>query len=196
MEKIKKARPKFKTLFLAKAAPEDTRLERLKYWCRRFHCRGLTPSYGSGSYGNLSFRVKKGLNGFIITTSGLLLKNNLKDGSFFHVTGVGPAEKQVSGYGLKPPSSESLLHFAIYRKRRDVNAIFHGHCAELLDNAHAAGIPQTFKEEPYGTKALVNSVLKILGKNDLIIMKGHGFISLGKDMDDAGDRALKARKTA
>ena len=215
MEKIKKARPtgrcdqegsfgracpKFKTIFLGKTAPKDARLKRLKYWCREFHRCGLTPCYGSGSYGNLSFRAKKGSDGFIITASGLKLKNNLKNSSFFYVTNVDMNKKEVSGYGARPPSSESLLHFAIYRKRKDVAAIFHGHCTELLKTASGRGIPVTSKKEPYGTPALVKSVLKILGGparttvrsggHKFVIMKDHGFISLGQDMDRAGRRAL------
>ena len=190
MEKIKKAHPKFKTVFLGKQSPKDARIKRLKYWAREFHCRGFAPCYGSGSYGNLSFRAKIGSNGFIITASGLKLKDNLKDNSFFHVTGVDMDKKEVSGYGIRPPSSESLLHFAIYRKRKDVAAIFHGHCTELLKTVYARGIPATSKEEPYGTPALVKSVLKILGRHKFLIMKNHGFISLGKNMDRAGRRAL------
>ena len=190
MEKIKKAYPKFKTIFLGKTSPKDARLKRLKYWCGEFHRCGLTPCYGRGSYGNFSFRVKIGSNGFIITASGLKLKNNPKDNSFFYVADVDMDKKEVSGYGTRLPSSESLLHFAIYRKRKDVAAIFHGHCTELLKTASARGIPCTFREEPYGSPALVRSVLKILGRHKFLIMKNHGFISLGKDMDRAGRRAL------
>ena len=190
MEKIKKAHPKFKTIFLGKTVPKDARIKKLKYWCGQFHCSGLAPCYGSGSYGNLSFRTKKSSDGFIITASGLKLKNNLKDSSFFQVTGVDTDKKEVLGYGPRPPSSESLLHFAIYRKRKDVSAIFHGHCTELLKAARGRGIPRTSREEIYGTPALVKSVLKILGRHKFVIMKNHGFLSFGKNMDDAGKRAL------
>ena len=194
MENSKKVSPKFKTIFLGKIAPKDARLKTLKRWCGEFHRHDLAPCYGGGSYGNLSLRVKKGRDEFIITASGLQLKRGLTNRSFFHVTKVDMNKKQVAGYGLRPPSSESLLHFAIYRKRKDINAIFHGHCMQLLKAPSRCGIPQTSEEKPYGTIALVKCVLHILGKRQFIIMKNHGFISMGRSMDEAGKRALAMKR--
>ena len=190
MEKITKAAPKFKTVFLGKTPPGNAKLKKLKYWCMAFHRYDLAPCYGSGSYGNLSFRVGKGSDEFIITASGLRLKRNLRNKDFFRVTLVDMKKKTVSGYGTRQPSSESMLHSAIYQKRKDVSAVFHGHSPELLKKSHASGIPQTRKEEPYGTMALVKGVIKILGKHRFIIMKNHGFISLGKSLDTAGKQAI------
>lgn len=194
MENTRKVSPKFKTIFLGKIAPKDARLKMLKYWCGQFHCHGLVPCYGGGSYGNLSFRVKKGADEFIITASGLKLKRGLTDRSFFHVTKVDTNRKKVEGYGLRLPSSESLLHFAIYQKRKDINAIFHGHCMRLLKAPCKYRIPQTSKEAPYGTIALVRRVFRILGKHQFIVMKNHGFISMGKNMNRAGKLTLATKR--
>ena len=50
---------------------------------------------------------------------------------------------------------------------------------------------ETEKEEEYGTVALVQGVLDVLGENNFLIMKNHGFISLGKTMQEAGELSLK-----
>ena len=95
-------------------------------------------------------------------------------------------EFTVYATGTRHPSSESMLHYAIYRQRPDVNAVFHGHCSELLQSATLLGITETEKKEPYGTIELVNSVLKISEKDNFLIMKKHGFISLGNSIKEAG----------
>ena len=93
--------------------------------------------------------------------------------------------------GLKEPSSESILHYAIYRNRPDVNAIFHGHSALILANADTLNIPSTSREQPFGSIELVDSVLEILGTGSFLIMKNHGFLSLGPTMEDAGNTVLR-----
>jgi ribulose-5-phosphate 4-epimerase/fuculose-1-phosphate aldolase len=182
---------KFKTVKLDNKIPKDAGLKELKYWCGIFHNYNLAPPYEGGSYGNLSFRVKKGRNEFIITGSKIGLKDTLTDKSFVMVSSVDLYKGIVYYHGAKKPSSESMLHFAVYDKRKDVNAVFHGHCSEIL----RLKICQTEKKEPYGTLKLVKSVLKTLRGNNFITMKGHGFISMGRTMNQAGKLALKVHKS-
>jgi len=99
-------------------------------------------------------------------------------------------KKIVHAAGTREPSSESMLHYSIYRERNDVNAIFHGHSESILLIAQKLNIQQTLKEEPYGSIELVRSVLDILNQNNFIVMKNHGFLSLGKNMNEAMDRAM------
>jgi len=50
-----------------------------------------------------------------------------------------------------------------------------------------------------GTIELAKEVLKVLGNNKLIVLKNHGFVSLGATMKEAGELAsvtLKRSKTA
>lgn len=183
---------KFKTVRLDKKAPSDPRLKELKYWCGKFHDYNLAPPYEGGSYGNLSFRVKKGSDEFIVTGSRIGLKDSLLNKCFVRVSRVDLDKGLVYSRGIKEPSSESLLHFAIYRKRKDVNAIFHGHSKEILCSAGKLKMRRTKTKEPYGTLKLVKSVLKILGNKNFVIIKGHGFISMGKTMSRSGREALKA----
>ncbi|TAL48291.1 ASCH domain-containing protein [archaeon] len=179
---------KFVTKFVGRKVPKDSRIQELKKWCKEFHEHGLAPPYDGGSYGNLSFRVNG--DSFIITGSKIGMKDELDDSCFVLVSSV--ENGIVHANGARGPSSESMLHAAIYQKRKDVNAIFHGHCREIVERAGELGISETSKEEPYGTEELVNSVLELLDDNtNFIVMKNHGFISLGSSMEDAGKLALE-----
>lgn len=160
------------------------KLNELKYWCKIFHKYNLAPVHKGCSYGNLSFRARG--NQFIITASQLPMKDNLTDDCFVLVSSL--KNGIVYAHGTKKPSSESMLHYAIYRKRKDVNAIFHGHSKNMLS---LKILPETKREEPYGTMKLVRAVLEVLDNNNFLIMKNHGFLSLGKNMREAGKLALK-----
>ena len=182
---------KFRVEFVGKEAPQGPRISELKNWCKAFHEKNLAPPYPGGSYGNLSFRLEQGKSEFLITGSRIGLKDKLQDSCFVKVISCDFGKKVVFAKGEREPSSESMLHFAIYEKRQDVNAIFHGHCQEILDKAGELGIVETEKEEEYGTMELVQRVLDVLGENNFLMMKSHGFISLGKTMQDAGELSLK-----
>ena len=186
MEELKVS-PKFKTRLLSEIIPDDPRIGELKHWCKEFEKFGLMPFYGGGSYGNLSFRTKE--DEFVITASGF--KDPSSRNSFVTVSSIDLKKKMVYAHGKKQPSSESMLHYMIYRERKDINAVFHGHCEKFLQNADKLEVPSTLKEEPYGTIELAQSVLDVLDKNNFLIMKNHGFISLGESMDKAGKSALK-----
>ncbi len=184
-------RVSFTTTFTDNLPPRDPALEELKRWCKRFHEQGLTPSYEGSSLGNLSFRAARGESSFVITASQLELKNNLSAEAFVRVHDCSLDQKTVHASGTREPSSESILHFEIYKARSDINAIFHGHCAPILERAEEMGIPITRREEPFGSVALVQRVLEILDDHRFIIMRNHGFLSLDEDMESAGRLALR-----
>ena len=182
---------KFRTKIVSKEVPKDQRIKELKHWCREFHRYNLAPPYKGGSYGNLSFRLQNGKDLFVITGSRIGLKNVLFDDCFVKVSSVDLKKGIVYAHGVREPSSESMLHFAIYRQRKDVNAIFHGHSQEILSCVNKLKILETKQEEPYGTIELVQRVLEILDDEPVLVMKNHGFISLGKTMKEAGEFALQ-----
>jgi len=184
------ARPKFDTKFLADSIPDIAKINSLKYWCRKFCKAGLMPFYGSGSFGNMSFRIKG--NSFLITASGI--KDPSSNESFVMISSVDLEKRIVYAHGKRKPSSESMMHYLIYKNRKDVNAIFHGHSDELLKYHRRLGIPSTIRDESYGTVRLAKSVLDVLDNHFFMIMKGHGFISVGKNMDKAGKRTLEILK--
>ena len=176
---------KFQTKKIKSKIPEDIRVSTLQGLCKIFHDMNLAPPYERGSYGNLSYRFDDNKDEFIITCSKSSLKDSTSNDKFalvhnINLTGL------VSYSGAREPSSESMLHYAIYNKRKDINAIFHGHCKEISENAENLEIPTTKRFEEYGTKELVNSVLDILEDNDFIEMKDHGFLALAPSIIEAG----------
>jgi ribulose-5-phosphate 4-epimerase/fuculose-1-phosphate aldolase len=181
---------KFRAILKDAEPPDDLRLEELRYWCKIFHEKNLTPPYPGGSYGNLSFRIKPGENNFIITGTSIGLKENLSDDSFVRVTGFDLEKKIIFAEGRRFPSSESMLHHSIYNARPYVQAIFHGHAKEFLSNATNLNCPETATVEPYGSIELVNSVLAILGYQNFFIIKNHGFVSVGNSMKETGERCI------
>lgn len=185
------ATPKFKTIFLSNNAPEEKVIDELIKWCSLFQEKGLAPCYGKGTFGNLSYRIALGSPRFIITASGLSSKGSLSNTDFVQIENTDIGTYTVKAKGSRAPSSESILHHVIYQARPEINAVFHGHCSAIMDKASELSIPCTSKEEPYGTKALIEEVLAIIKDNDFIIMKNHGFLSLGRSMKEAGDIALQ-----
>lgn len=181
---------KFQTILKDTELPSDKRLEELRTWCKVFHEKNLTPPYPEGSYGNLSFRISPGENVFIITGTGIGLKDDLDDTCFVCVTDCDIEKKIIYAKGKREPSSESMLHYSIYNARPYVQAIFHGHAKEFLNASANLGVSETATIEPYGSVELVNSVLDILGYQNFFIMKNHGFVSLGNSMKETGDRCL------
>lgn len=190
MENAEKAVPKFTTVITGGYEPDTRDLDKLISWCAKFHEAGLAPSYGGGTFGNLSYRIEKGKPAFVITASAVGLKNKLTHDEFVEVRSVNFETMTVTARGSRNPSSESILHHAIYQKRNDINAVFHGHCEEILNSRARLKIMSTEREEPYGSVELVNGVLALIGDRKIIIMKNHGFIAIGGDMDEAGKIAL------
>jgi ribulose-5-phosphate 4-epimerase/fuculose-1-phosphate aldolase len=182
--------PKFKTVLEKKKLSQNQEVRELIFWCKKFDKLGLTPKEGRWSAGNLSFRKKEG---FIITGSSKdMAKINIEGLAF--VKKCDSKKKEAHVQGLTLPSSETFLHWFIYKKRKDVKAIFHGHNKKILEKATKLKIVQTKKERPYGTIQLAKEVLKVLNKNNFIILKNHGFLSMGKSMKEAGKLAISVFK--
>ncbi len=185
---------RFRTEFLSPAVPTGSRLEELKFWCSEFHQRNFAPPYGAFSQGNLSFRVRPGENAFIISGSQVGWKDRLTDDKFVTVQDCDLEKGIIFADGTRDPSSESMLHYAIYRAREDVQAIFHGHSRELLISESRMNLPETRERAPYGSIELVRGVMEILGNANFILIRKHGFISLGRSMIEAGERAIETHR--
>ena len=150
-------------------------------WCRAFYRMGIA-SPGGEIAGNISVRTEKG---FLITPSGHNF-SKLTENELVEVIEVNEGKKIIRAVGKANPSSEAFLHAGIYSARPGVNAILHGHNSAVTKNPEKFGLAETAREQPYGTVALRNEVLKVLGENKLVQMKGHGFIAMGAAMDEAG----------
>jgi len=186
---------KFHTNMVGQSAPHSERINEIRKWAKIFNDNNLTPIVDGGiSCGNLSFRLKSGENKFIVTASQTGFYHELSDSDFVQVIDCNFDQKVVFALGEREPSSESMLHFAIYKSRPEVNAIFHGHSDEILANVENLKLVETVQEQPYGTAELAQEVLKVLGDNNFVVIKNHGFVSLGSSYDEAGNNALEKIK--
>ena len=186
---------KFRLIRTGNQPPEHPWLEDLQKWCTIFHEEKMAPFYEGGSHGNLSFRVEPGSDSFIITAANSSLKESTTNDRFYLVSKIDPGKNMVYASGLpeKKPSSEAMLHDAIYKCRPEVMAILHGHCKEITKNATKAGIVSTREFVESGTQKIIDSVLEVLGDNNFIEIKDHGFISLGKSIKQTGKLSLQMR---
>lgn len=188
---MKEGKIRFKSIFVSDEVPSDARIDELKEWSEIFQRNGLTPEIEGNYTGNLSFRSKEG---FVITGSGLKSKENLSNDCFVYVKNYDEQSNTVYIEGSRQPSSEAVMHFLIYKTRKEVNAIFHGHNDAIIMNAEKLEFPVTEKEHEPGTIELAKEVLKVLGDKKLIVLKNHGFVSLGRTMKEAGELALATLK--
>jgi len=188
---MKEGKIRFNSVFVSAEVPRDPLVDELKEWCRRFQLSGLTPEFEGNYTGNLSFRAE---GGFVITASGLKSKENLTDDCFVYVKDYDEQGNTVYIEGKRFPSSEAVMHFLIYRARKDVNAVFHGHSDAIMRNAEKLGVPVTEKECESGTVELAKEAQKTLADGDFVVLRNHGFVSVGESMQEAGERALEMLK--
>jgi len=118
---------------------------------------------------------------FVITPTGLD-KSCLDPSDMVLVTGFNERANLVEAVGTRQPSSESLMHLLIYHRFPKAGAIIHAHVQSLLK--HADKFEATEEAHPYGTKGLAKEAVKALKKSRLIILKDHGILAVGKDLDD------------
>jgi ribulose-5-phosphate 4-epimerase/fuculose-1-phosphate aldolase len=183
---------KFETTFVGKDLPEDTRMAEVMRWAAKFHQMGLLPDEVGGHAGNLSFRNSKG---FVITAGGVN-KGRLTPRNFVQVVSANLDTKKAEAEGELEPSSETMAHRLIYRERPDVNAIIHVHDPLVMKHARQLKLAETKKHHPYGTVELAYEIGKVLGHERYVVVRGHGVISLGKSVWEAGKRIMAVHRDA
>ncbi len=126
---------KFETVFMHRKPLKSDKTKELMDWAHKLAQQGFCPPQGegSGTSGNLSARYK---NGCLITRTGADL-GNITEEEFVNVEDVNMADVKVAVTGKYEPSSESMVHMAIYRSRKDANVVFHGHSVEIIANSKA-----------------------------------------------------------
>jgi len=188
---MKEGKIRFNTSFASAEVPSDAKIDELKEWSERFQRNGLTPEFEGNYTGNLSFRFRKGL---VITASGLKSKQNLSNDCFVYVKNYDEQANTIYVEGSRQPSSEAVMHYLIYKTRKEINAVFHGHNKAIIMNAEKLEFPVTEREHEPGTIELAKEAVKVLGNKNLIVLKNHGFVSLGRTMKEAGELALATLK--
>ena len=165
---------KFKVVYEAPESVNDPRIAELIRIGKILTDKGLCPE----NSGNMSFRVQKG---FAITAAGSKL-GELTSNDFVLVKKVDLSRKVVFCAGKVQPSSEAMMHRMIYDARDDIDVILHAHTLDLK------GAVVTEKEYPYGTFEFARSAAQAVQKHDLIVLKGHGFVSVAKTVPEAYEK--------
>ncbi|MGB4269232.1 MAG: class II aldolase/adducin family protein [Spirochaetota bacterium] len=168
--------------------------EEILQWCKWLNENGF---FGTqlGSGGNISCRIENEEK-IAITPSSLPYKNM----AISDICIVDYNQNVIEG---KKPTMELSLHLAIYKERDDVNAVVHTHqiYASILSTMNIdKPIPAMFDEiafaigdevafVPYalsGTPDLAANVAgTVTNKCKCYIIKNHGAIALGKNLEQA-----------
>ena len=176
-------------------------LEQLCETAASFYDRG----YAFGATGNLSVRIGEEV---WITPTGKSLR------------GLAPARLACIDRDGNPrnenrPSKEAPFHVAIYRQRADLSAIVHLHsahavalsCLDDLDEAEPLP-PITpyylMRVAPLGVIPYYRPGSPLLGEavgaaaieHDCLLLRHHGMITCGRDLNEAVDRAEELEETA
>jgi ribulose-5-phosphate 4-epimerase/fuculose-1-phosphate aldolase len=149
----------------------------------------------AGASGNASCRIRR-IDGdyYAITASRVPYHRFTID----DVLIVDEEIEPVGGNGV--PSSESLLHMAVYRARPDVGAVIHTH--SVYASAYAVAglpIPPLLDEQvvtlggavdvaEYGesaSSALAANAVTGLGDRAAVLLRYHGAVGVGADIDEA-----------
>jgi ribulose-5-phosphate 4-epimerase/fuculose-1-phosphate aldolase/putative sterol carrier protein len=161
---------------------------------------GLITSTG----GNLSVRVNGRADSIWITPS-RFFKGNIQADMMVRI-GLDGRLPELDGLS---PSSENMLHCAIYRKMPDINAVIHTHPPQTTilgltdlpflpistEAAFIGEIPRIPFIMP-GTKELADKIAGSIGKCPAVIMKNHGLITAGSSLRRAADITLVIEETA
>ncbi|AAT43932.1 class II aldolase/adducin family protein [Picrophilus oshimae] len=161
----------------------------------------ISSSLTVGSWGNISMRAHDG--NIVITPSGKNYKKLSKEDLI--VTDING--NIISG--KYKPSSERLMHYEIYKKRKDVNAIVHTHAVyssvlSVIDEdlpvitedvAMLLGHVRVAKYAITGSMDLALNVASVLNDANAAIMANHGAVAVGVDMERAYTAAQVLEKS-
>lgn len=163
--------------------------------------------YGKGflaaTDGNLSMRLP---NGNILITGSSVCKGEIVESDL--------VETDLDGEiisGSRKPSTESKLHYHIYKNRSDVNAVIHTHpvaalvCASSnisMDKPYfpevilSIGRVPTCKYATPSTDALHRSLDPYIEYASVFLLQNHGVVTTGRTIQEAYYRTDKLEHTA
>ncbi len=162
-----------------------------------------------GSAGNISVRLDE--DRILITPSGLI-KAFLEPHQLL-IIGLDGRKIMADTPETRhlKPSSESLMHLEVYRRRADVNAVIHAHpsYATALTIAgldmqrytipEAITLLGTIPNAPYATPATTEegaAIADLIPYHDAIMLSYHGSLTVGRDLWEAYARLETLEHTA
>jgi len=155
------------------------------------YIKGLVP----GKSGNISVKFEKnGLYVVAVTPSGSSFKT-LKESDIVLVDLEGNVVSKTNNV----PTSELEMHLKIYKLRKDVGAVVHTHSPittgfafsdEKIKRFEGFGpieeeFLQTVDYHPPGSSNLAMAVSEGLVNQDVVVLKNHGMVAVGENLDEA-----------
>ncbi len=112
--------------------------------------------------------------------------------------------------GLKTPN-EACIHGEIYKRRPQAGAVVHAHPPSIVLTSMAGitlrpiyggydpqgmrlalgGIPVYQSSLTLHTKEQVHAMLEVMGEGEVCVLRGHGIVVVGKNIEEATIRAIK-----
>ncbi|WP_102275768.1 class II aldolase/adducin family protein [Cytobacillus massiliigabonensis] len=148
-------------------------------------------------------------SGLVVGAGGNL---SMRDGNMMYISPSGFDLQEIedhqwvrvyidTGEILDPlkPSSEVLMHLECFRKRSDITAVLHTHPSYSVGVSSAGhSIPSLFPDFPAmirniayldymipTTDVLANAVADVIHDTDVVVMRNHGVLTVGKTMKEA-----------
>ena len=172
--------------------------------------RTYSAGYVAATDGNLSARLSDGT--LLFTPTGCCL-GEVEPDDFVHTDAAGRVLNLDRAVDHEPrnPTSEYLMHLAIYEERTDVCAVLHAH-PPIAIGFSIAGIslascviPEvvvglgTIPTVPYTTpttRATAEAVRPIIRRRDAIVLEHHGSVTVGATILQAFRKLEKVEHTA
>lgn len=164
------------------------------------YARGWIPAYD----GNFSVTLD---GGWLLTTPAGRCKGLLQPADLLVVDRAGtPRDPDAP-----PPSSELLMHLAVYRARSDVQACVHAHpplaiaCTVAGVSLEPAVLPEIIitlgkiPTVPYamtGTPALGEAITPFIADHDAVLLDHHGTLAVGRTLIEAFHRTEQIEQAA
>ncbi|MFV0636278.1 class II aldolase/adducin family protein [Mitsuokella sp. WILCCON 0060] len=183
-------------------------LERLKRQVVRYAQQAEREGLCRHRSGNFSIHDKE--TGYIVITPTGMDRAEMLPEDVVVIDMQGNVVEALTG---KKPTSESMMHMAVYKARPEVGAIVHTHSKNatafaVMNKPIPAIVYELFllgckkgyiPVAPYGrpgTKELAESVLKPLSISDVALMQAHGVIAVAGDLKEALLRASYVEELA
>ena len=157
----------------------------------------------SGTSGNVSARLSDGL--MAITPMGKSYEGMTADDIVVLDGDLNPVEGDLM------PSSESLLHVAIYAARPDVGGIVHTHAVyssavaaaglaipPIVDEmvVNLGGAVRVSEYAPPASETVAERVCDALGNRDAALIRNHGAVAVGRDPEAALKASILTERVA
>ena len=157
----------------------------------------------SGTSGNVSARLSDGL--MAITPMGKSYDGMSADDIVVLDGDLNPVEGDLM------PSSESLLHVAIYAARPDVGGIVHTHAVyssavaaaglaipPIVDEmvVNLGGAVRVSEYAPPASETVAERVCDALGNRDAALIRNHGAVAVGRDPEAALKASILTERAA